>query len=542
MEGEETLPHFPIEGATGYEFLNLVQRLLVDPSGEPALTELCQQLSPDQGGSKELIGTCKRLVLEQALGSDLKRLVERLSQICYDKRRYRDFSRFELTEALKELCVAFPVYRTYVRKDDEQIGRMDRDVIQRASAAAREANPQLDPRLFEFLERLLLLEWPGAAEREFIMRWQQLTGPTMAKGLEDTAFYRHTRLVALNEVGGDPNHFSESPARYHAWMRERQAQQPFALNATSTHDTKRSEDVRARLWVLSEVPERWREALERWRPRLSNYKSPSPSAGLELAPESAMEYLLLQNLIGAWPIDKERLLDYAKKAVREAKRYTSWHRPDEGYENAFFGYLERLYADREMLGEIDDFVASIRDAGYANSLCQLALKVLSPGVPDIYQGTELWDFSLVDPDNRRPVDYAERRRKLEQLEQRSVDQLWAERADGSVKLHFLKQTLALRARQARCFAADSEYRSLEPRGSHQDRVIAFGRGDAVVAVVSRWYEKHRLDFGDTELTLPPGTWRNVLTGNDTFTGSVRVETLLAPFPAAALERLGGGEP
>ena len=541
LEGDETLPNFPVEGATGYEFLNLVQRLLVDPGGEPALSESYQQVSPHQGGSKELIATCKRLVLEQALGSDLKRLVERLSQISRGKRRYRDFSRFELTEALKEFCVAFPVYRTYVREDDQQVSRTDRDVIQRASAAARAANPNLDARLFEFLERLLLLEWPGAAEREFIMRLQQLTGPTMAKGLEDTAFYRHGRLIALNEVGGDPNHFSESTARYHAWMRERQARQPYALNATSTHDTKRSEDVRARLWVLSEVPEHWREALERWRPRLARYKAASPTAGLELAPEAGMEYMLLQNLIGAWPIEKQRLLDYAKKALREAKLYTSWHRPDEGYESTVFDYIERLYADRELLDEIGGFVASISDAGYANSLSQLVLKVLSPGVPDIYQGTELWDFSLVDPDNRRPVDYAERRRTLELLGQSSPEQLWAERAGGGIKLHFLKQTLALRARQPRSFAADSEYRSIEPRGSHQERVIAFARGDAAVAVVSRWYQKHRLDFGDTEITLPPGTWRNVLTSDKSFTGTVRVVELLTPFPAAALERLPGSE-
>lgn len=537
LEGDETLRLGAVAGTTGYDFLNHVQRLFTAPDGEPALTQLHAELNPDESDFGALVRQCKRMVLEQALASDLKRLSERLNQICYQKRRYRDFSRFELTEALRELCVAFPVYRTYSRSNSVEPHATDRAIIQRACRRAAKQNQELDPRLFEFLQRLLTLEWDESQEREFVMRWQQLTGPAMAKGLEDTAFYRYGRLVALNEVGGDPERFHEAPETFHAWVKMREATQPCPLNATSTHDTKRSEDVRARLLVLSEVPERWREAVQRWRTRLDSARVACPPPGPERAPDAALEYLLLQNLVGAWPIEKERMLPFAEKAMREAKRFSSWQKRNQAYEHAALHYLERLYDDRELMADIDEFVASIRDAGFANSLAQLLIKVLVPGVPDIYQGTELWDFSLVDPDNRRPVDYQRRRQVLAQLEQANPERLWAEREGGAIKTYVVERTLALRARRPECFAPGAAYEPLKAQGHHADRVIAFRRGGSVLAVATRWFARHGFDFADTTLTLPDGRWHNVLLPNKVWSGTVPLGDVLGPLVVAALERV-----
>ncbi|HEY6728656.1 MAG TPA: hypothetical protein VI197_31810, partial [Polyangiaceae bacterium] len=481
----------------------------------------------------------KRLVLEQALGSDLKRLAERLIEICARQRRYRDFSRYELTEALVRLCIAFPVYRTYLRPSDREPSPNDRAVVRRACELASAQNPPLDPRVFEFLERLLLLEWRDPPELEFVMHWQQLTGPAMAKGLEDTAFYRHTRLVALNEVGGDPGHFSETPAEFHAWVQAREARQPSPLNATSTHDTKRSEDVRARLLVLSELPDRWCAAVRRWRQRLASKRGSSAAAGAEQFPDPGFEHLLLQNLVGAWPIDSDRMRQYAEKAMREAKRFSSWHQPNEAYEEAVFQYLDLLYRDRELVADIEGFVASIRDAGYANALSQVLLKALAPGVPDVYQGTELWDFSLVDPDNRRAVDYALRQRMLADLDRMTVSELWDNRADGGIKMLVLRQALRLRAQRPDCFEAGAAYTPFQAFGPRADRVVAFQRGSAVIGVVTRWFARFGNDFGGTTLSLPPGLWRNVLAGGPPHSGEVSVSDLLGPVPVAALEKVQG---
>lgn len=547
LEGEEEL-QLPASGTTGYEFLNHVQRLLVMPEGEPALTEFATELDPKMGDMAAVARACKRLVLEQALGSDLKRLAERLIEICASKRRYRDFSRYELTEALVRLCVAFPVYRTYLRPSDREPTPTDRAVIRKACELASATNPPLDSRVFEFLERLLLLEWRDPPELEFVMRWQQLTGPAMAKGLEDTAFYRHTRLIALNEVGGDPGHFSETPEEFHAWVQAREARQPNPLNATSTHDTKRSEDVRARLLVLSEVPERWREAVQRWRQRLAATRDAGDTAGLDPAqaqevtpdaPDPGFEHVLLQNLVGAWPIEADRLRNYAEKAMREAKRFSSWHQPNEAYETAVFQYIERLYRDRELVADIEGFVGSIRDAGYANALSQMLIKVLAPGIPDVYQGTELWDFSLVDPDNRRPVDYGLRQQALAELDRSTVSELWDAREDGRIKLFVLRQALTLRGRQPECFEAGASYTPRQAIGRRADRVVAFQRGAKVIAVAARWFARFGSDFEGTTLSLPAGLWRNVLTGGPPHSGEVSVLDLLGPLPVAALERVQG---
>jgi (1->4)-alpha-D-glucan 1-alpha-D-glucosylmutase len=388
--------------------------------------------------------------------------------------------------------------------------------------------------VFDFIENVLLLRWTGAEEREFVMRFQQLTGPAMAKGLEDTAFYRHGRLLALNEVGGDPARFSETREDLHAWLAERQRLMPQSLNATSTHDTKRSEDVRARLLVLSEVPKEWRRRIRRWRRTLAPAVR-TLGSGVR-APEPLMEYVVWQNLIGAWPISEERMQAYARKAAREAKQRTSWQRSDEEYEGTLGDYVSAIYSDPVLVAEIEAFVSTLADSGYRNSLAQVLLKMLAPGVPDVYQGTELWDFSLVDPDNRRPVDFARRERLLSALAGRSVEELWESRADGAVKLLLLERLLDLRRRHHEALGPAGGYRPLDASGRDQSRVVAFARGDSVVGVLTRWWQR-RGPMGAARLALPDGSWRNVLTGSGPWSGTVRAADLIRPLPVAALERV-----
>ncbi len=541
LERNEELPAWPVAGTTGYDFLTLTQQVLIDPTGQAPLSTFYEELAGQETDYGALVRDCKRHVIDVALGSDVQRLVNRLAEICQQHRRYRDYSRAELKQALVEVLVMFPIYRTYASSHGEARDP-DRRTIHEACRAARDANPQIDSRLIDFLENLLSLELKGQSELEFVLRFQQLTGPVMAKGVEDTTFYRYGRLVALNEVGGDPSEFSTAAAIFHERMRHRQAHFPEALSSTSTHDTKRSEDVRARLLALSEIGERWQDAVREWRKRLLAYRTDGGTFGHRPAPEPETEYFLLQELVGAWPISEERMQTHMTKAVREAKVSSSWHAPNEAYEEAIRRYLTRLYEDEELCASIARFVDSLELGARANSLNQVMLKLLCPGVPDIYQGTELWEFSLVDPDNRRPVDFALRARLLAELDSVPVDTLWAERENGCVKLWCLRQGLALRGRRPECFGPEGDYTPLSPDGSQADRVLAFRRGKDVIALITRWWLKCGSDFGDTSLKLPEGTWMNPLTGRGQFTGTVQVNDLLQPLPVAVLERQPLSEP
>ncbi len=551
IEGPEELPAWPVAGTTGYEFLNQTQRFLVDPQGEDALTELSARLLGEHQDYERIVHESKLLVLREALGSDVKRLVNRLVEICQVHRRYRDYSRAELEEVVTELCAAFPVYRTYVRHDGT-MSNQDATMIRTTCEKLAASHPHIDTRLIEFMQRLLLLEWRDEAEIEFVMRFQQLTSPVMAKGVEDTTFYRYVWLVALNEVGGDPSHFSLGIDEYHAWMAHRQASHPEALNATSTHDTKRSEDVRARLLTLSEVPGHWEKAVRLFQSRVdsilgSSLKTPLPvdsqlnygsARPLPVSPrrlDPLTEYLLWQNLVGAWPIDKERITEYMRKAVREAKLYTSWQSASEAYDNLVDEYIAAIYQSPDLPNEIGAFVDSIEGGMMANSLNQLLLKLMGPGVPDIYQGTELFDLSLVDPDNRRKVDYSLRQQLLDSLDDSSPAEIWDARASGLVKLHFLRKGLSLRSDRSHSFGPMGGYARLDARGTHASRVFSFMRGTDVIAVVSRLWTKFGSDFGETTLTLPEGSWVNVLTGMDLL-GTMSIQDILGPFPGAMLER------
>ncbi len=527
LEDGEELPPWPVSGTTGYEFLNVAQRVLTHPDGEAPLDALADELLREPQDYVAMVESAKRLVLREALGSDLHRLVNRLADIVYDHRRVRDYSRRELGELLAELCVEFPVYRTYVHPD-HPVGSNDTSVVHETCKRLRAKHPRFDPRLVDFLERLLLLEWRDAEEVEFVLRLQQLTGPVMAKGVEDTTFYRFVRLTALNEVGGDPSAFHVDIHDFHAAMQRRQACYPEALNATSTHDTKRSEDVRARLLCLSEVPMQWADNVRQWRELAG--------VGPDCAVDPAMEYLLWQTLVGAWPIDSPRLSEYARKAAREAKIHTSWHSPNAEYEGALDAHVSALLGNAELVARIEAFVGSLTPGFEANALAQTLLKLACPGVPDVYQGTELWDLSLVDPDNRRPVEYAARKQLLAELPELTAEQIWERRRTGIAKLWLLNHGLKVRRALPECFGAQGTYQPILAHGQHSARVLAFARGQDALAVATRWWLRFGSDFPGTTLVLPPGDWLNRFT-QCMHGGEVGLPTLLGPFPCALLTRV-----
>ena len=530
LEPGETLPSdWPIEGTTGYDFLNLVTGLFIDRKNENKLTKIYEEFIEDELVFPELVRTCKRQVLTELLGSELNRLTSLFVDVCERHRRHRDYTRYELREALCETAVCFPVYRSYVSASRGAVSREDENMVAQAVNAAKTERPDLDPELLRFLGNLLLLRVLGTLEGELAMRFQQLTSPAMAKGLEDTAFYRYHRLTALNEVGGDPNRFGITVEQFHEACIERQARYPHTMLASTTHDTKRSEDVRARLALLSEIPARWHDTVRAWAVHNERHRKND-------VPDRNTEYLLYQTLVGAWPITLERMTGYMEKAVREAKVHTRWTQPDEAYENALHEFVQAVMTDEAFRAKLVDFVNDLVYPGRLNSLAQTLLKLTAPGIPDIYQGTELWDLSLVDPDNRRPVDFTLRRQLLKELEALTSEAILARMDEGVPKLWVIRQALQLRRRRSALFGADGSYRPLTAKGTKAEHVVAYLRGDAVAAVTPRLIMGLQGDWEDTVLGLPEGRWVNVLTGDDVKGGEVEVETLLARFPVGLLER------
>ncbi len=394
--GSETLPPWPIAGTTGYDFLNVVGGLFVDPAGETPLTELYREVAGVEEAWADSVREGKNQVLRQVLGADVNRLVNQLVAVCERHRRHRDFTRRELHQALWEVIASLPVYRTYVLPGDEP---SDADVaaVTEAVEDASGRLPDLDPELFGFMQDLLLLRVPGRLEADFALRFQQTTGPVMAKGVEDTAFYRYNRLVSLNDVGGDPGRFGTSVDEFHAHNRRIAADWPSTQLATSTHDTKRSEDVRARIGLLSEIPAQWGAAVRRWTATNARHKHDG-------MPDANAEYLLYQTLVGAWPIDAERAAAYMEKATREAKVHTSWIDPIPAYDDALRGFVTAVLVDPAFTDDLAAFVDPLVGPGRTTSLAQTLLKLTSPGVPDLYQGTE-----LVGPQPGRPRQPATRR-------------------------------------------------------------------------------------------------------------------------------------
>lgn len=527
--GEQLREDWPIAGSTGYDFLNRLQGLFVDPSGELPLTWLYEEISGDPADFPALVLESKHQVLRELLGSELQRLASLFVTICERHRRHRDYTREQLYQALLEVATCFPVYRTYVASGSD-VTAADAGYVAKAIDQARSQSPQLDDELLDFLQALLLLRVEGGLETEFALRFQQLTGPAMAKGVEDTAFYRFHRLAALNEVGGDPEQFGMSVDDFHQACMDSLRRHPSAMLASSTHDTKRSEDVRARLLLLSEIPQLWGQAVRDWIHHNSRHRSGD-------WPDPATEYLVYQTLVGAWPIETERATAYLEKATREAKRHTSWTQPNPDYERAVQEFASSLLSDTEFREKMDTFVTPLVSAGRVNSLAQTLIKCTAPGVPDIYQGMELWDLSLVDPDNRRPVDFERQRLLLSALDTLSPAEILARTDEGLPKLWVIREALALRRRRREAFGPEGAYEPIVSQGEKAAHAVAYLRGGDVLVLVPRLVLGLDDDWKDTVLPLPPGRWNNRLSGALLEGGDQSVAEILAPFPVALLERV-----
>ncbi len=534
--GEPLRPGWPVDGTTGYDFLNDVLGLFVDPAGRAPLDDLWAELTGEPPDHPAVVESAKREVLRDVLAADLNRLTEAFVRVCEGRRRYRDFSRHELSEALAETLVRFDVYRTYV---DEDGGADDDDRLRvgRAVGLARAGRDDLDPEVFDLLERILVgdPELHGPVETDLRMRFQQVSGPVMAKGVEDTAFYRSLRLAALCEVGGDPDRFGVDPADYHRRNVEAHERWPDAMLALSTHDTKRAEDTRARMALLSEIGDDWASTVRRWRKRNADL----PGADRV---DAATEYLLYQTLVGAHPLSADRARAYLEKATKEAKVHTSWIDPDPDYDRALAELVDALAADDDFQHELAGVAERLVAPGRVTALAQKLLQLTAPGVPDVYQGTELWDLSLVDPDNRRPVDYDLRRRLLAELRAGGVApaEVWARADEGMPKLWVVHRTLQVRAAHPDAFAGGDAgaYEELPVSGPAAAHAVVACRGGRVATVVPRLVLglDARGGWGDTTVDLPPGTWDDVLGGAEHGGGSVGVGDLLAAFPVALLVR------
>ncbi len=525
--GEWLRSNWPIEGTTGYDFLYTALGVLVKPDGLDRLGENYAQFTGDTTPYPIVAHDKKMNVAQEGLGSDVNRLASLFVEICETSREYRDFTRAEIRRAIREVAACFSIYRTYVVPDRDEITDEDINVITRATQCAKDNRTDIDGLLFDFMRDVLTLKVRGEKEREFVYRFQQFTSPVMAKGVEDTAFYCSNRLTAMNEVGGDPDCDGFSLDYFHTYNEAMQRTFPQTMTALSTHDTKRSDDVRARLVVLSEIPDEFHDIAERWSQQNERYKSKS-------VVDRGTEWFLYQTLIGAWPIDAERVRNYMQKAMREAKVRTSWVSQNAEYEEAMNKFVDSLLGDKSFIGELDAFVQKINYAGRVNSLGQTLLKYTSPGVPDLYQGGELWDHSLVDPDNRRPVDYDLRRRLLDEMKSMTAGQVVKRMEEGLPKLWLIHHALWLRRERPRSFGPEGAYQPLSAKGSEEQRVIAYLRGGDVLTVVPRWTQS-RQSWRGTTLELPAGRWTNALTG-EPFSGTQSVETLLQVFPVALLAR------
>lgn len=571
--GPESLPaEWPINGATGYEFISAVNGVLVEPDGLSRLDTVYAKFTNEETNFEEVVYRGKKAVIDQMFAGETLSLSVQLGLLADQDRHARDLSPAEIRSALIEVTACLPVYRTYTRSFE--VAPRDVPFLEAALREARRRNPAgdsgIDDAVFDFLQRVLMLQFPPGmsqdsrtAVQRFVRRWQQFSGPVTAKGLEDTAMYLHNRLISMNDVGSSPQAWTRE--QFHHFNEVRQKSWRLSLNTTSTHDTKRSEDIRARLHVLSEETDAWAKRLKRW----SNWNARCKPlvAGVPM-PEANTELYIYQTLLGAWPLDpgevegfRKRLAEALLKSVREARRHTSWTLPNQEYEKAVTSFADAIltpFEGNRFLPDLLEFQEQIAFHGAIQSLAQVLLRLTSPGVPDTYQGTELWDFSMVDPDNRRPVDFNLRRRMLDTLDGGRGEEFlengnWK---DGGVKLRVLHQLLELR-RDHRELLTDGGYIPLTATGSREDHVLAFARqaGAAWLIVVAPRFTLKlapgRLPvgkriWGDTEIALPenaPLHWSNLFTG-----GSFRIPDsrklplpfVLHKFPIALLTSIPQG--
>jgi (1->4)-alpha-D-glucan 1-alpha-D-glucosylmutase len=567
LTGSEKLrADWVIHGTTGYDFANHVAHVLVDASAEGAITKAFHRFIGHTTHFGHLVYAKKRLVMRIALANEVEVLGSMLDRLSEKNRWYRDFTLEALARAVRETIACFPVYRTYLAPG-QPISEDDRQVIERAIASAKRRNAAIEESIFNFLRDILLFRFPENLDPEgreehmhFVLKFQQFTGPIMAKGVEDTVFYIFNRLAALNEVGGEPQQFGISVDTFHQCNFDRHQNWPATLLATSTHDTKRSEDVRARMLAISEVPDVWRRSLQKWRTVNRRWKK---EVNESEAPDSNEEYLLYQTLLGTWPMTAngapekkvdakyvERIQNYMTKALNEAKLNTSWIQPNEAWLTATRDFVAKILepgAKNKFLTTFLPVAEEIARLGAINSLAQTLLKLTSPGVPDVYQGNEVWDFSLVDPDNRRPVDYKRRAEMLSCLTSKKPEELLQNWPDGRIKMLLTQRALHFRNENVDLFRSGN-YLPLRASGTFADHVIAFARHldrQSVIVVVPR--VSSRIGFppvGDrwkgTAIELPDGfpleRWRQVITGHEFWIKGrqVRVADAMSILPFAMI--------
>jgi len=500
----------------------------------------------------ELKADKKRLIIGKSMAGDVDNLARMSQSTAHQMGQGQDFTLYGLRRALVEIMAQFPVYRTYITPDS--MSKQDKEAVQKAVREACRRIPDLAHE-FSFIEKCLLGQGKhGKEEKEFAFRFQQYTGPIMAKGFEDTLLYGYNRLISLNEVGGNPYQFGSSLQSFHQWNKERQREQPFSLNASATHDTKRGEDVRARIHVLSEMPDEWEEKIKTWHQINSRFKSRVKGVP---APDDNDEYFLYQTLVGSYPFlprdlsqYKERIKNYLVKAVREAKVHTAWIEPDHEYEQAFMDFFQSiLQPGSEFVKDFVPFQKRMAFYGIFNSLSQVLLKMTLPGVPDFYQGCELWDLNLVDPDNRRPVDFKSHSRALREIKANKEEpdflaQLWKDRESGRIKMYLIWKTLQVRKKFREIFEK-GECIPLETQGAQKNHIMAFARryqDNWVLVLTPRFVsglikENQSLaqaPWGDTRVILPskaPRDWKLVLTGKpERFSQEIKASSIFKTSP------------
>ncbi|MBV9662246.1 MAG: malto-oligosyltrehalose synthase [Acidimicrobiales bacterium] len=532
--GEHLREEWPVQGTTGYDFIARVANVLVDQTGEELVSKCYANLTGESALYSEVARKAKLQIMTEELAPEMDRLARLLQGICENHRRQRDRTRREVHEALRAVLASFPLYRTYVQPDRAR-REEDVDHVRAAIQDAREAAPETDPELLEFIGELVLLDWPGQAEAEFAQTLPQVSAPVMAKGVEDTAFYRYNRLVSLNEVGGDPGVFGTPLADFHAATAESAQRAPESMLALATHDTKRSPDVRARISLLSEIAAEWEAEATSWMTMTDGHAS---SAG----PDYNIRYLLFQTLVGAWPISRDRLLGYMEKAAKEAKVYTSWTDPDADYDYSLRKFVSDVLDDEVFVSRLEGFLhdQQIVEMGRATSLVQTTLLLTCPGIPDVYQGTETWDHSLVDPDNRRLVDFSRLESELQAGQAWEGDALSRHGPADPAKVWLTGRLLDHRRRHPQMYS-NGVYLELPVSGGAAPQLIAFSRG-SVLVLAGRHLRRLAGNWGDTRVELPPGRWHPLVGPEGPAAGgdwpgdsAVPVSVLLGHGPLAVLE-------
>jgi (1->4)-alpha-D-glucan 1-alpha-D-glucosylmutase len=526
-----------IDGDTGYRFMSAVSTLLIDARNDSKLTEIYQRFTGEDRSYEEICHENKLMIMRNVMASPVNRTIRGLSDILFERDGAVDIN---LGAATREVIANFHVYRTYIRPADGVVSVQDQMQIDHAVDAAIVRRPDIDTKTFEQIRDVLLLKDRGPAQSEFVQRFQQATGPIKAKAEEDTSFYQYNRFLAKNEVGNCPAPRADDAVpstliqEFHAYCADVQINSQRQMNATSTHDTKRSEDVRARLSVLSEMPEKWESQVFTW----AAYNEQHKTSGM---PDRNLEYAIYQTMVGSWPIDETRMQGYVLKAMKEAKQETSWLNPNTDYETATKQFITNLYADKSFTASMDAFVAPLVEAGYKNSLTQTMLKATSPGIPDYYQGNERWNFRNVDPDNRQPGDFDSGKAVAETLRREHVEDRLKLDASGKAKEWQMAVTLAVRHDFPKVFNGEGTYQGLAAAGPNADHIVAQLRGDRggtkVLAVAPILQLSMKPNDTQTTLPLPEGNWINRLTG-DRYKGgqNVRVSDLLEKFPTALLVR------